>query len=100
MKTEAQTKRWRLVSVYKRQVNARKKRPCEAGLTVNYERACEGKYFEGQCSQTVAGIAFRTSPRDDTGVPHILEHTVLCGSARFPVRDPFFKMLTAPWLPS
>lgn len=30
---------------------------------------------------------------DSTGVPHILEHTVLCGSERFPVRDPFFKML-------
>ena len=30
---------------------------------------------------------------DSTGVPHILEHTTLCGSQRFPVRDPFFKML-------
>ncbi|KAG5265276.1 hypothetical protein AALO_G00240460 [Alosa alosa] len=32
-------------------------------------------------------------PMDSTGVPHILEHTVLCGSERFPCRDPFFKML-------
>ena len=31
---------------------------------------------------------------DSTGVAHILEHTALCGSRRFPVRDPFFKMLT------
>jgi Zn-dependent M16 (insulinase) family peptidase len=38
-------------------------------------------------------IAFRTPPADSTGVPHILEHTVLCGSRKFPVRDPFFKML-------
>ena len=30
---------------------------------------------------------------DSTGVPHILEHTVLCGSYRFPCRDPFFNML-------
>ena len=30
---------------------------------------------------------------DSTGVSHILEHTVLCGSQRYPVRDPFFKML-------
>ena len=30
---------------------------------------------------------------DSTGVPHILEHTALCGSEQFPVRDPFFKML-------
>jgi hypothetical protein len=38
-------------------------------------------------------IAFRTPPSDSTGVPHILEHTVLCGSKKYPVRDPFFKML-------
>ncbi len=37
-------------------------------------------------------VAFRTLPRDSTGVAHILEHTVLCGSERFPVRDPFFLM--------
>ena len=30
---------------------------------------------------------------DSTGVPHILEHTALCGSEKYPVRDPFFKML-------
>ncbi|KAG7276066.1 hypothetical protein CRUP_020588 [Coryphaenoides rupestris] len=38
-------------------------------------------------------VQLRTTPRDSTGVPHILEHTVLCGSERFPCRDPFFKML-------
>ncbi len=38
-------------------------------------------------------IAFRTVPTDSTGVAHILEHTTLCGSRRFPVRDPFFMML-------
>ena len=37
-------------------------------------------------------VAFRTAPMDSTGVAHILEHTSLCGSARFPVRDPFFMM--------
>lgn len=36
---------------------------------------------------------FRTTPMDSTGVPHILEHTALCGSSQYPVRDPFFKML-------
>ncbi|XP_048237962.1 presequence protease, mitochondrial-like isoform X1 [Haliotis rufescens] len=40
------------------------------------------------------GVAFRTTPLDNTGVPHILEHTTLCGSDKFPVRDPFFKMLS------
>ncbi|KAL8565467.1 hypothetical protein ACOMHN_049444 [Nucella lapillus] len=39
-------------------------------------------------------VTFRTTPMDSTGVPHILEHTVLCGSQKFPVRDPFFKMLS------
>ena len=38
-------------------------------------------------------VAFKTVPADSTGVAHILEHTVLCGSRRYPVRDPFFSML-------
>uniref|UniRef100_A0A1X7VKG8 Uncharacterized protein n=2 Tax=Amphimedon queenslandica TaxID=400682 RepID=A0A1X7VKG8_AMPQE len=37
---------------------------------------------------------FGTTPMDSTGICHILEHTTLCGSAHYPVRDPFFKMLT------
>jgi len=39
------------------------------------------------------GVAFRTPVNDDTGVAHVLEHVVLCGSKRFPVRDPFFLLL-------
>lgn len=38
-------------------------------------------------------VAFRTVPQDSTGVAHILEHTVLCGSEKYPVRDPFFMMV-------
>ncbi|XP_054292888.1 presequence protease, mitochondrial isoform X1 [Pongo pygmaeus] len=38
-------------------------------------------------------VQFRTTPMDSTGVPHILEHTVLCGSQKYPCRDPFFRML-------
>jgi Zn-dependent M16 (insulinase) family peptidase len=38
-------------------------------------------------------VALKTVPRDDTGVAHILEHTTLCGSKRYPVRDPFFMMI-------
>uniref|UniRef100_A0A8C7L895 Pitrilysin metalloproteinase 1 n=1 Tax=Oncorhynchus kisutch TaxID=8019 RepID=A0A8C7L895_ONCKI len=38
-------------------------------------------------------VQLRTTPMDNTGVPHILEHTVLCGSEKYPCRDPFFKML-------
>ena len=37
--------------------------------------------------------AFKTVPTDSTGVAHILEHTTLCGSRKFPVRDPFFSMI-------
>ena len=37
-------------------------------------------------------LAVRTMPHDSTGVAHILEHTALCGSEKFPVRDPFFMM--------
>ncbi|KAF2454836.1 Metalloenzyme, LuxS/M16 peptidase-like protein [Lineolata rhizophorae] len=44
-------------------------------------------------SNNVFSIGFKTNPPDDTGVPHILEHTTLCGSKKYPVRDPFFKML-------
>ena len=40
----------------------------------------------------VFSIAFRTPPADDTGVAHILEHSVLCGSARFPSKDPFVEL--------
>lgn len=44
-------------------------------------------------SNNVFSIGFKTNPPDHTGVPHILEHTTLCGSEKYPVRDPFFKML-------
>ena len=38
-------------------------------------------------------VALRTVPMDSTGVAHMLEHTALCGSERYPVRDPFFMMI-------
>ncbi len=37
-------------------------------------------------------IGFRTPPEDETGVPHIIEHTTLCGSEKFPVKDPFMEL--------
>lgn len=39
------------------------------------------------------GVSFRTPPRDSTGVAHILEHSVLCGSAKYPVKEPFVELL-------
>lgn len=37
-------------------------------------------------------IGFRIPPEDETGVPHIIEHTTLCGSKKFPVKDPFIEL--------
>lgn len=39
------------------------------------------------------GITFRTPPTDSTGLPHILEHAVLCGSRKYPVKEPFVELL-------
>ncbi|MGD9087424.1 MAG: insulinase family protein, partial [Desulfobacterales bacterium] len=44
-------------------------------------------------AENTFSVAFKTVPVDSTGVAHILEHTALCGSHRYPVRDPFFSML-------
>jgi Zn-dependent M16 (insulinase) family peptidase len=44
-------------------------------------------------AENTFSVAFKTVPKDSTGVAHILEHTVLCGSKKFPVKDPFFSML-------
>ncbi len=41
----------------------------------------------------VFNIGFRTPPQDSTGLPHILEHSVLCGSKKFPVKDPFVELV-------
>ncbi|MDH5172440.1 MAG: insulinase family protein, partial [Gammaproteobacteria bacterium] len=50
-------------------------------------------HLASQNSENVFLVALRTVPQDSTGVAHILEHTALCGSQRYPVRDPFFMML-------
>ena len=42
-----------------------------------------------QDENKVFGITFRTPPEDSTGIPHILEHSVLCGSRKYPVKEPF-----------
>ncbi len=44
-------------------------------------------------AENVFLVALRTVPMDSTGVAHILEHTALCGSEHYPVRDPFFMMI-------
>ncbi len=48
--------------------------------------------MESDDENKVFSIAFRTPPEDSTGLPHILEHSVLCGSKNFPVKDPFVEL--------
>ena len=50
-------------------------------------------HISNQDQENTFSVTFKTVPADSTGVAHILEHTVLCGSEKFPVRDPFFAML-------
>lgn len=49
--------------------------------------------LENDDENKVFYIGFRTPPTDSTGVPHIIEHTVLCGSKEFPVKDPFVELV-------
>lgn len=49
--------------------------------------------MENDDPNKVFSIAFRTPPIDDTGLTHILEHSVLCGSKKYPVKDPFVELL-------
>lgn len=50
-------------------------------------------YLERKDENKTFAIAFPTPPRDDTGVFHIIEHSVLCGSAKYPLKDPFAELL-------
>ena len=50
-------------------------------------------HLDAQDDNNAFLVAFLTVPQDSTGIAHILEHTSLCGSRRFPVRDPFFMMI-------
>ena len=50
-------------------------------------------HISNRDEENTFSVAFKTVPSDSTGVAHILEHTVLCGSSKFPVHDPFFSML-------
>ena len=49
--------------------------------------------IENSDENKVFNIAFRTPPKNSTGVAHILEHSVLCGSREFPLKDPFVELV-------
>jgi Zn-dependent M16 (insulinase) family peptidase len=66
-------------------------------ITVNeYQHKKTGAqhiHIAAENNENVFLVALRTVPEDSTGVAHILEHTALCGSDKYPVRDPFFMMI-------
>lgn len=49
--------------------------------------------MENDDDNKVFAVGFRTPPEDNTGLPHILEHSVLCGSKHFPLKDPFVELI-------
>ncbi|MBW2366991.1 MAG: insulinase family protein [Deltaproteobacteria bacterium] len=61
---------------------------------LNHERSgARHIHISRDDDENTFSIALKTVPRDNTGVAHILEHLALCGSQKYPVRDPFFSML-------
>ena len=64
-----------------------------AQIYTESEFNCKHIHLDSNSNEKVFMVAFRTIPEDSTGVAHILEHTALCGSKKYPVRDPFFMMI-------
>ncbi|MDH3346334.1 MAG: hypothetical protein OEL75_04040, partial [Kiritimatiellaceae bacterium] len=66
------------------------------GIVKEYRHEPTGAEFisvENDDNNKVFGVTFRTPPSDSTGIAHILEHTVLCGSRKYPLKDPFVQLL-------
>ena len=64
-----------------------------AQIYTESEFNCKHIHLDSKSDEKVFMVAFRTIPEDSTGVAHILEHTALCGSKKYAVRDPFFMMI-------
>ncbi len=76
----------------------KKTRPIPEVDSVSYEFLHEKSgarlfYLQNDDDNKVFFIGFRTPPSDDTGVPHIIEHSVLCGSRKFPLKEPFVELV-------
>jgi hypothetical protein len=65
---------------------------CRSLFLRHRRTGCEVLRLESEDEENVFAFAFRTRPEDGTGVAHIVEHSVLCGSERFPVKDSFLVM--------
>jgi Zn-dependent M16 (insulinase) family peptidase len=62
-------------------------------LAEHIKTGCLVYHIANNDTENLFAFAFPTPPGDSTGVPHILEHTVLCGSERYPIKDPFLTLL-------
>ena len=69
--------------------------PLQNGVGYLYQHQSGARVLSVVCpdDNKVFGINFRTPPSDHTGLPHILEHSVLCGSRNYPVKEPFKELL-------
>jgi len=62
-------------------------------LLYRHRTGCEIASLINEDENKVFGINFRTPPADSTGIAHILEHSVLCGSRKYPVKEPFVELI-------
>lgn len=65
----------------------------EALFYTHRQTSAQVLLLKNQDENKVFGITFRTPPNDSTGLPHIMEHAVLCGSRKYPVKEPFVELL-------
>jgi len=77
----------RVSSVYVQEISA------QADVYVHEKTGARILSVKSEDENKVFGISFRTPPSDSTGVAHILEHSVLCGSRKYPVKEPFVDLL-------
>ncbi|CDY28099.1 BnaC06g02800D [Brassica napus] len=65
----------------------------KAVLFRHKKTGCEVMSVSNDDENKVFGVVFRTPPKDSTGIPHILEHSILCGSRKYPLKEPFVELL-------
>ncbi|HEY4831486.1 MAG TPA: insulinase family protein, partial [Waddliaceae bacterium] len=66
---------------------------CQLNELVHHPTGAKVMHIANDDPENVFCLSFQTIPENSKGVAHILEHTVLCGSQKFPVKDPFFAMI-------
>ncbi|CQR71747.1 Peptidase M16C associated [Sporomusa ovata DSM 2662] len=66
---------------------------CKSQLFCHVKSGAKLLFLKNDDDNRVFSISFRTPPSDSTGLPHILEHSVLCGSRKFPTKEPFVELV-------